>query len=179
MPVIENAEILYLTNALCENAHGNEGYFRQFGLPFSGWDSTTGDLLPLEDGKLPKGTEFYPLSVSEGKYVSGSDIFMSDEGAGLMGYAVLYNGVKYLAPTVEVCYKSDWNDSEDTRDQALEKARRMAVKVQDTLYKIGGQTVIQLDDADDRHTVIALIPFDFVMGKEFKAYNDFLNELFQ
>lgn len=158
MPVIENAEIMYLTNACCENAHGNERYFRQFGLKFSGFNPLTGNLHPLVDGQLPEGTEFYPLTVSEGRYVSGDDVFMSQEGAGLMGYAVLFNGQKYLAPSVEVCYKADWNDSEDTREQALVKARRMAVKVQDALYKIGGQTVIQLDDADDRHTGTPSLP---------------------
>lgn len=163
-------DILYLTNGCGENAHGDERYFRQFGLKYGGWNPNTGKLENLSiDGEMPEGCEFYPLTPSEAQYTT-ADVFSSPEGPGMLAYSVLFRGEKYLAPQVEVAFAAEWNEAEYNREQALIEAERLANKARKVIEAIGGKVLVLSDQADDRHTVIALVPFHYALGVSYQHY---------
>jgi len=83
MPGMEGPIIL--TNACCENAHGTPELLAEYGLPGGNYDG-----------------DFYPLTAAESQFI-GEDLVEVYEGFEAMtGYSVLYEGRKFLAPTVRI-----------------------------------------------------------------------------
>src|ERR1041385_270759 len=96
---------LYLTNVLCEHAHGNPVLFKSLGLPSGEWRGS-----------------FYPLTTQEAIFV-GDDSESFGDATLLFGYSVLLEGQKWVAPSVEFHYRTSQNPAAPTCARVEAKAR--------------------------------------------------------
>lgn len=151
-------EPVYLTNGLCESAHGSEELFDRLR-----W-------VPYTFETSPGNEEFYPLDANEMLFIS-EDCVDTPEGPALLGYSCLYKNEKWLMPNVEICFLDgeDRPFSEEsygegagtykTSSGAWTHCIAYSRKIRPAIEAIGGHVLLSLDaSGTDRHTVQILIP---------------------
>ncbi|MPR09845.1 hypothetical protein [Microvirga tunisiensis] len=114
------------------------------------------------DWSIDRDGYFYPLADSEQIYIGEADTAVTiEDGVEVyfgMGYAVLYKGTKFLAPTSEVTF--DTNDPAD-RARVLAALNRYATDFSRVLTTIGGHAFVSEDLMEDRHEIQVLVPFEY------------------
>lgn len=148
---------VFLTSGACENAWGSPELFALLGLSGGEFDG-----------------EFYPLTKEESVYI-GEDLAEGTTAWAYMGYSVVYQGRKWLAPTMEF----DWlnaasTDGEEGLYPDEEAAEKAAATIQETLdplfAEIGGM-ILRDDNSRDRISLLFLVPFDYAMRfADFEAW---------
>lgn len=155
MPGMEGPIIL--TNACCENAHGTPELLAEYGLPGGNYDG-----------------DFYPLTEAESQFI-GEDLVEVYEGFEAMtGYSVLYEGRKFLAPTVEFYYGAGVSTSEqEARDACDTSLRCLSEHVGD----FGGRVLVH-EDMPDRINLMIMIPFEYARAnaKNFEGWKQHLED---
>lgn len=148
---------VFLTSGACENAWGSPELFALLGLPEGEFDG-----------------EFYPLTQEESVYI-GEDLVEGTTAWAYTGYSVLYQGKKWLAPSMEF----NWLNAASTEGEEgiypdEEAAQKAAVSIQETLdplfAQIGGM-ILRDDESRDRISLLFLVPFDYAMRfADFEAW---------
>ena len=133
---------LYLTNALCEHAHGNPVLFKSLGLPSGEWRGS-----------------FYPLTTQEAIFV-GDDSESFGDATLLFGYSVLLEGQKWVAPSVEFHYRTSQNPAAPTCARVEAKARAFLAAIEAGVQRLGGRVRLDLEDGVAHHTVVLLVPME-------------------
>ena len=154
MPGIERP--VYLTNGSCENAHGTPELLAEYGLPGGSYEG-----------------EFYPLTDDEAKFIGDDLVEVYNGFEAMTGYAVLYEGRKFLAPTVEFYYGDGVSTTEqEARDACDTSVRCLAEHVGD----FGGRVLVSEDD--DRINMMIMIPFEYARAnaKDFEGWKQHLEE---
>lgn len=152
-----SSEPLYLTNACCETTHDYaEDLLKKFGIPYS----------DAED------EFFYPLTKDEEKFIGHELADVADGFGALMGYSALYQGQKYLMPSIELYFG---DDGAVTKEDALEYGQALTAEFKDRLADIGGHVFFEEEHDSDRHLIQVLVPFEYAMTKaqsfeEWKAH---------
>lgn len=187
---------IYLTSGCCENTdHVGRRALLDLGLGYGWW--TGRDVITakgMEDKPKPE-YDFYPLTAEESLFINEHGFTTGEGYVGLTGYSTLYQGKKWLTPTVEVEWHTEDKarhgyKAEDmhapTQDEALVIARRLAARATHRLERIGGYAEIEetYETADDRWTVALHIPMEWALnnlkshrGFDFDRYCGFLTGL--
>jgi hypothetical protein len=155
MPGMEHP--VCLTNATCENAHGTPELLAEYGLPGGSFEG-----------------EFYPLTDAESKFIGDDLVEVFDGFEAMTGYSVLYEGRKFLAPTVEFYYGDGVSTTEqEARDACDTSVRCLAEHVGD----FGGRVLVH-EDMDDRINMMVMIPFEYARdnAKDFEGWKQHLEE---
>jgi hypothetical protein len=142
---------VYLTSATCENAHGTPELLAEYGLPGGTYDG-----------------DFYPLTEAESQFIGEDLVEVYDGFEAMTGYSVLYEGRKFLAPTVEFYYGEGVSTTEqEARDACDTSVRCLAEHVGD----FGGRVLVY-EDMDDRINLMVMIPFEYARenAKNFEGW---------
>jgi hypothetical protein len=133
---------VYLTNQSCEVTHDHDMLLDHFSLPYGEFDGS-----------------FYPLTKAEEIYIADDLHTEIANGFGaLMGYSALYQGEKFLMPSVEV----QWGEfGADTEEQALEFAKRFVAEIEPRVTAAGGHVILDDNHPEERHLVQVLLPFAY------------------
>lgn len=148
---------VYLTNACCENAHGTPELLAEHGLPGGIYDG-----------------DFYPLTDAEFQFIGEDVVPVYDGFEAMTGYSVLYEGRKFLAPTVEFYYGKGVSTTEqEARDACDTSVHCLAEHVGD----FGGRVLVH-EDMDDRINMVVMIPFEYARAnaKTFQDWKQHLEE---
>ncbi len=150
---------LYMTNGCCEVTHDYvEDLLVKFGLP-------AGDF---EGG-------FYPLTKQEERYIGDDLADVADGFGALLGYSALYQGQKYLMPSIELYFGED---GAVTEEDALAYGQALKEEYSERLKAIGGHVFLEENWDNDRHLMQVLIPFDyaFANAKDLDSWTTHLEE---
>lgn len=152
-------DLIYLTTSVGD-AHRRDfqRWFDQFGIKYGGFNPNTGKVVDLVNGCLPAKHVFYPLTASESEYIV-DDVIDIPYGTIVLTGSVLYKGQKYLAPTI-------WTNGPAGTPVELAKIVSSHVK------NFRGYC------HRDGNMVMALIPFDFVIGRNLLKYRDLVKTIF-
>lgn len=180
----------YLTDGCCESVLDKKNglkVFKELNLPFSSWrqEGKFGSFVDYKPTHsfLPKDAEFYPLTDKESDYI-GEDSFGEIHAGIRLPNSMLYQGKKYLAPSIEVCWFDGKTFSRGsygpclyaTKKEAKTEAERLAEFLKPKLVKFGGLTYI--DEEVDRFDVFMLIPFSKAFKyREIEKWKEFLGNL--
>lgn len=146
---------VYLTNGSCENAHGTPELLAEYDLPGGSFEG-----------------EFYPLTDAESQFIGDDLVEVHDGFEAMLGYSVLYEGRKFLAPTVEFCYGEGVSTSEkEARDACDTSVRCLSMHVGD----FGGRVLVH-EDMPDRINMIVMIPFEYARANA-KGFEDWKDHL--
>jgi hypothetical protein len=177
---------IFITNATCENAHGSMTLFRILGLSYSQMVEyvkkgiTEYDYITRQSDEEVEEHEFYPLTADELKYIAESEFETPEGDTGMMGYSAIYQGKKWLYPSIEVVFGEAGGYK--TRSKALVAARKLVRFYTPRLANVGGKVFLDTD-ADDRFDVGLLIPFNYISAvlrlRDWKDYKKWLSELQQ
>jgi hypothetical protein len=160
-------EPIYLTNGCCENAHGSPEVFESLGLPAGYWNS---GLAKIEATSGPEN-DWYPLTPAESQFV-WEDYSKGPFGGLLMSYSMLFNGRKWFAPSVEICFaenkvfsRESYGDSlYETEADAIAAANKFSGAIREQIEALGGKVYVH-EAEDDRVTVSLMFPTDQIVGK--------------
>lgn len=150
-------DLKYLTTASCEETeHWNPADFDKLGLDYDRRHN-------------------YPLTQKEVNYIG--DGMEGRTGTTIInGYTVLFKERKFFAPTIELPF----NPPE--REECLKDIQDIAGRCNEALKNMGYIQIIEDDGPDeDRHTITALIPMDYVIDRlkfSAKEYNQWLANFF-
>jgi len=153
-------EPVYLTNGCCESTdHVDAALFERLGLE-AGSDHGA----------------FYPLTDRELKYI-GEDYADVASGFGAhLGYSALYQGGKYLMPSIELYFGEGGNV---TSEAALAYGKVFVDDVKGRISGIGGHVFLEEEHDEDRHLIQVLVPVEYVMSKteDFDAWKAHLEDV--
>jgi len=150
-------ELVYLTNGCCEDTgHVDAALFAKLGLEAGEWEG-----------------EFFPLTDAELKYVYEDVADVADGFGALTGYSALYQGKKYLMPSIEL-YFGEGGNVGDADALAFGKAYVEDVKAR--VEGVGGHVFLEEEHDQDRHLIQVLVPFEYAMAnaKDFDGWKDHL-----
>ena len=141
---------LYLTTGCCEPTHSYiEDIFADRGIPAGSFDGS-----------------FYPLTDAESRYIGDHMVDVADGFGALTGYAALYQGKKYLMPSIELFYGQG---SDFSSEQLLDFGKKLMAEYRNAIDSINGHLFLDEEDAGDRHTLKVLIPIEYAIANA----NDF------
>lgn len=150
-----SSEPLYLTNGCCESANdAAEELLTKFGLAFGEFDGG-----------------FYPLTDAEVTYIAEDVAEVMDGHGALTGYSALYQGQKFLMPSIEVHYGGVLSET-----AALEYAKGLTNTLKDRIEAIGGHVFCGENDDVERHLVKVLIPFEYAQANA-NSFDDWKTHL--
>lgn len=147
-----DTEHFYLTNGCCENAgHVGARWMQRIGLEFGEYDGY-----------------FYPLTAEEARFIGEDQVAVGDSGMDAwLGYSILYENRKWLAPVVEI----------DGRNDAAQSARLIHEQVAKRAAEAGGHAFIIA--SKERFWVEIMLPFELAMAHEdFGGWKAFLEQEF-
>lgn len=165
--LINTNDIKFLTNQTCED----------IGIVSSK------DMKQLN---LPRGTfdgGFYPLTKQESAYISDEELEMA-EAIVLMGYSGIFDGKKYLIPTIEVDYSSEPCDRVQPFSQAKAENERLRLVAERVATATGGffgwreTPEAEWDGRGGKFFICFLIPFDYAFAHA-KSYDEWVVHLAQ
>ncbi len=136
---------VYLTNACCEAAHGQEAHFNELGLSYGEYEG-----------------QFYPLTEDEEKFIAEDEVYSFDgRMLAMMGYTALYRGKKYFMPSIELSFGDDFDDFPPF-EKVLEEAKAYAENINPKLATLNGFARVDDKSDDERIVIQMLFPVDQV-----------------
>lgn len=163
---ITEDQLIYLTSAVCEDTgHASAQFLDAMGLPYGSFNG-----------------EFYPLTERE-IALTADDAANLGGFSALMGYTVLLEGKKYLAPTFELTYGYDTPKSVDkasarsANNNLLEIVRTLATQT-DGRYLWDKEPEFESGYVAPRGKYVAtvLIPFEYAAANA-SDYNEWVSHL--
>ncbi|QRM34823.1 hypothetical protein [Microvirga sp. VF16] len=136
--------LLYTTNGCCEVAHAGPRLFSKLGLEWS----------------VDEHGFFYPLTEKESRFIGEDGIELPNGFWPHMAYSCLYEGRKFAYPSIEIGYG---RDNEGDRETVLRQLKAYADQIRPRIEAIGGHVILEEDDPDTSHTLLTLIPFDYIV----------------
>jgi len=150
-------EPVYLTNGCCEDTgHVDAALLASLGLEAGEWEG-----------------DFYPLTDAEAKYIYEDLADVADGFGAMTGYSALYQGKKFLMPSIELYFGEDGIVSEA---DALAFGKAYAEDVKARVEGIGGHVFLDEEHDQDRHLIQVLVPVEYAMrnAKDFDGWKDHL-----
>ncbi|WP_262030630.1 hypothetical protein [Microvirga sp. Mcv34] len=136
--------LLYTTNGCCEVAHAGPRLFSKLGLEWS----------------VDENGFFYPLTEKESRFIGEDGIELPNGFWPHMAYSCLYEGRKFACPSIEIGYG---RDNEKDRETVLRQLKAFADGIRPRIEAIGGHVILEEDEPDTSHTLLTLIPFDYIV----------------
>lgn len=151
-------EPLYLTSGTCEVTQEYDDLLDKHNLPYGEFDGS-----------------FYPLTDAEAVYIADDMLMEVADGFGaLTGYSALYQGKKYLMPSIEIGWGEDFGAA--NADEALDFANRFKAEIENRVSETGGHVILGENEGVDRHTVKVLVPFEYAakVASDYQEWSDHL-----
>ncbi|MBD2745995.1 hypothetical protein IC232_04700 [Microvirga sp. BT688] len=136
--------LLYTTNGCAEVAHAGPRLFTKLGLEWS----------------VDEHGFFYPLTEKESRFIGEDGIELPNGFWPHMAYSCLYEGRKFACPSIEIGYG---RDNESDRETVLRQLKTFADEIRPRIEAIGGHVILEEDEPDTSHTLLTLIPFDYIV----------------
>ncbi|WP_114947295.1 hypothetical protein [Microvirga calopogonii] len=136
--------LLYTTNGCCEVAHAGPRLFSKLGLEWS----------------VDENGFFYPLTERESRFIGEDGIELPNGFWPHMAYSCLYEGRKFACPSIEIGYG---RDNESDRETVLRQLKAYADEIRPRIEAVGGHVILEEDEPDTSHTLLTLIPFDYIV----------------
>jgi hypothetical protein len=136
-------ELVYATNGCCEVSNAGPRLFSKLGLEWS----------------VDEHGFFYPLTEKESRFIGEDGIELPNGLWPHMAYSCIYEGRKFACPSIEIGYG---RDNEDDRVSVLRQLKAYADEIRPRIEAIGGHVILEEDEPDTSHTLLILIPFDYI-----------------
>jgi hypothetical protein len=166
---ISGEDIVFLTNGGCEETgQVSEQRLEELGLQYGEFDGSP-----------------YPLTDHESNFI-GEDVVDIGGFSALLGYSVLFEGAKYLAPTIEIDYFES-NDDANTYPAAQELNLKLGQVASKLAELTGGRycwennPAIEFAEGDGKFVAELMIPIDYAEAhaQDFESWKQHLTELGQ